>query len=171
MCSCSIIFLSLHAQYFSVLLFCSSCFFSLGIMAKWQLLGRNPMLLSRVSNVLAFMPTKLTYNYQPCFCEENSLGYLQRHQTFEKHRPCRSPRLHRWSFERRRQAHRDGIRRKRYLLYRLGACSPLNELRAEILSAAKKGGHKPPKVLTIRLDVLDRASVDEAAKQVDKEFG
>lgn len=53
----------------------------------------------------------------------------------------------------------------------LGARSPLDELAAEVVSAAKRGGHKPPQVLTLKLDVLDQSSIDGAAKQAEQEFG
>ncbi|KAF7505129.1 hypothetical protein GJ744_001195 [Endocarpon pusillum] len=53
----------------------------------------------------------------------------------------------------------------------LGARSALDDLAAEVVSAAKKGGHKPPQVLTVKLDVLDRSSIDRAAKQAEQEFG
>lgn len=53
----------------------------------------------------------------------------------------------------------------------LGARSPLDHLAAELLSAAERGGHKPPKIVTVKLDVLDQVCIQEAAKQADREFG
>ncbi len=53
----------------------------------------------------------------------------------------------------------------------LGARSALDDLAAEVVSAAKKGGHKPPRVLTVKLDVLDQSSIDGAAKEVQQRFG
>jgi NADP-dependent 3-hydroxy acid dehydrogenase YdfG len=42
---------------------------------------------------------------------------------------------------------------------------------AEVLSVAEKGGHQPPNVLTVKLDVLDQASVDDAANCIAQDFG
>ena len=41
----------------------------------------------------------------------------------------------------------------------------------EIEDAAKKTGKKAPKVLSVKLDVEDRASVEKGAKDVEAGFG
>jgi NAD(P)-dependent dehydrogenase (short-subunit alcohol dehydrogenase family) len=53
----------------------------------------------------------------------------------------------------------------------VGALSPLDDLAAVVESAARKGEHKGPKVLTAKLDVLDQESADSAAKRVELDFG
>jgi NAD(P)-dependent dehydrogenase (short-subunit alcohol dehydrogenase family) len=53
----------------------------------------------------------------------------------------------------------------------LGARSDFSNLEAEVQSAAKSAGKKAPKVLKLKLDVLDKASVADAARSTEKEFG
>lgn len=53
----------------------------------------------------------------------------------------------------------------------LGARSELKSLEQDIQKAAKNARKKEPKVLTFKLDVLDQSSVENAAKEVEKEFG
>jgi NAD(P)-dependent dehydrogenase (short-subunit alcohol dehydrogenase family) len=53
----------------------------------------------------------------------------------------------------------------------LAARSDFTSLETEIQSAAKAAGKKAPKVLKIKLDVLDQPNVESAAKEVEKEFG
>jgi NAD(P)-dependent dehydrogenase (short-subunit alcohol dehydrogenase family) len=44
-------------------------------------------------------------------------------------------------------------------------------LEAEVLSAAQANGKKAPKVLTLKLDVTDEKSVENALKEIEKTFG
>jgi NAD(P)-dependent dehydrogenase (short-subunit alcohol dehydrogenase family) len=53
----------------------------------------------------------------------------------------------------------------------IGARSDASSLEADIKSAAEAAGKKAPKVLTIKLDVVDKESVAKAAKETDKAFG
>lgn len=53
----------------------------------------------------------------------------------------------------------------------LGARSDLSSLEQEIQDAAKKAGKMVPRILAVKLDVADRASVEIAAKEVEKSFG
>jgi NAD(P)-dependent dehydrogenase (short-subunit alcohol dehydrogenase family) len=53
----------------------------------------------------------------------------------------------------------------------LGARSDFSNLEAEIHSVAKSVGKKAPKVLNLKLDVTDRASVENAAKETEHVFG
>ncbi|KUJ09627.1 NAD(P)-binding protein [Mollisia scopiformis] len=53
----------------------------------------------------------------------------------------------------------------------LGARSDFGTLEQEIQSAAKAASKPAPKVLKLELDVADYASVEKAAKVVEKEFG
>jgi NAD(P)-dependent dehydrogenase (short-subunit alcohol dehydrogenase family) len=53
----------------------------------------------------------------------------------------------------------------------LGARSDFSSLEAEINSAASAAGKPKPTVLSVKLDVLDRKSVAQAAEEVEKEFG
>lgn len=53
----------------------------------------------------------------------------------------------------------------------LGARSQLSSLEKEIQDAAKKAGKKAPKMLSVKLDVEDRASVEAAAKEIEASFG
>jgi len=53
----------------------------------------------------------------------------------------------------------------------LGARSDLSSLEGEIQDAAKQAGKKAPKILSIKLDVEDRASIEKAAKEIESTFG
>jgi NAD(P)-dependent dehydrogenase (short-subunit alcohol dehydrogenase family) len=53
----------------------------------------------------------------------------------------------------------------------LGARSDLSAVEADVIEAAKAAGKKVPKILKLKVDVTDQASVDESAKAVEKEFG
>jgi len=53
----------------------------------------------------------------------------------------------------------------------IGARSDMTDLAKEMKEAAKKAGRKEPNVISIKLDVSDQESVDDAAKQIEKEFG
>lgn len=53
----------------------------------------------------------------------------------------------------------------------LGARSDMSGLVNDMKEAAKKAGKKEPNILSIKLDVSDQKSVDDAAKQIEKEFG
>ena len=53
----------------------------------------------------------------------------------------------------------------------VGARSDFSNLEAEIQSAAGAAGKKAPKVLLIKLDVIDKASVANAAKETEQAFG
>ncbi|KAH0337053.1 NAD-P-binding protein, partial [Aureobasidium melanogenum] len=53
----------------------------------------------------------------------------------------------------------------------LGARSSLSDLATEVEKAAKDAGHPAPKVVSIKLDVTDRSSTEQAAKTVKSEFG
>lgn len=53
----------------------------------------------------------------------------------------------------------------------IGARSDMSSLAKEMKEAAKKAGRKEPNVISIKLDVSDQKSVDDAAKQIEKEFG
>lgn len=52
----------------------------------------------------------------------------------------------------------------------LGARSEVLDLEEELREAAKKAGKSEPKVLTVKLDVEDRAMVESAAKKVEADF-
>jgi NAD(P)-dependent dehydrogenase (short-subunit alcohol dehydrogenase family) len=53
----------------------------------------------------------------------------------------------------------------------LGARSDFTSLETELHAAAKAAGKKAPKILKIKLDVVDLQSVETAAKEIEKEFG
>lgn len=53
----------------------------------------------------------------------------------------------------------------------LGARSSLSELVTEVERVAKEAGHAAPKVISIKLDVTDVSSTEQAAKTVKSEFG
>lgn len=53
----------------------------------------------------------------------------------------------------------------------LAARSSFGDLSSEILSAAKSANKPPPKVLELQMDVISYASVEVAAKTIEKEFG
>ncbi|CAD0112201.1 unnamed protein product [Aureobasidium uvarum] len=53
----------------------------------------------------------------------------------------------------------------------LGARSSLSELATEVEKAAKEAGHPSPQVISIKLDVTDVSSTEQAAKTVKDEFG
>jgi NAD(P)-dependent dehydrogenase (short-subunit alcohol dehydrogenase family) len=53
----------------------------------------------------------------------------------------------------------------------LAARSFFGTLSSEILSAAKAANKPPPKILELQMDVLSYASVEAAAKTIEKEFG
>ena len=53
----------------------------------------------------------------------------------------------------------------------VGARSGFKNLEVEIQSAAEAIGKKAPKVLLLKLDVVDRVSVEKAAKDTETEFG
>ncbi|KAG0645620.1 Citrinin synthesis mpl6 [Hyphodiscus hymeniophilus] len=53
----------------------------------------------------------------------------------------------------------------------LGARSDCSNLEAELHSAAKEAGKKAPKVLAIKLDVLNKESVANAVKETEGAFG
>lgn len=53
----------------------------------------------------------------------------------------------------------------------VGARSGFGDLENEILKAAKDAGKQAPKVLQLKLDVMDRSSVQAAAKEVEQNFG
>lgn len=48
----------------------------------------------------------------------------------------------------------------------IGARSDLSSLKDEIQDAAKKAGKSAPEVVSVKLDVEDRASVEAAAKEI-----
>ncbi|KAF2641862.1 NAD(P)-binding protein [Massarina eburnea CBS 473.64] len=52
----------------------------------------------------------------------------------------------------------------------LGARSPLEGTVDEVKAAAKEAGRPEPKILSLNLDVTDRANVDEAARAVTEAF-
>ncbi|CBX94185.1 similar to oxidoreductase [Plenodomus lingam JN3] len=52
----------------------------------------------------------------------------------------------------------------------LGARSPLGPVVDEIIEAARSAGREEPRVVTLRLDVTDRASVESAARDVSEIF-
>ena len=52
----------------------------------------------------------------------------------------------------------------------IGARSPLEQVSQAVLDAAQKAGRKPPKVVTVKLDVTSRKSVEAAADEVSKAF-
>jgi NAD(P)-dependent dehydrogenase (short-subunit alcohol dehydrogenase family) len=51
----------------------------------------------------------------------------------------------------------------------IGARSPLDDTKREVLSAAKEAGRPVPEVLTLELDVSDQASVEAAARRVEQQ--
>ena len=53
----------------------------------------------------------------------------------------------------------------------IGARSDVSSLEKEIQNAATKAGKKAPKVLCLKLDVEDRASVEKSAKDIEDSFG
>jgi len=53
----------------------------------------------------------------------------------------------------------------------LAARSPFGSLPSEILSAAKAANKPPPKILELHMDLMSYASVEAAAKTIEKEFG
>lgn len=53
----------------------------------------------------------------------------------------------------------------------IGARSPLDKVEKEIQEAAKRAGRAMPKVLAVKLDVTNKESVAEAAKETEKSFG
>ncbi|KAL9630786.1 MAG: hypothetical protein Q9164_006242 [Protoblastenia rupestris] len=53
----------------------------------------------------------------------------------------------------------------------IGARSALSSLEKEIQDAATRAGKALPKVLSIKLDVEDRASIENAAKEIESHFG
>ena len=53
----------------------------------------------------------------------------------------------------------------------IGARSDLSSLEKELLEAAKNANRKEPKVARISLDVIDRTSVEAAAKATESAFG
>lgn len=53
----------------------------------------------------------------------------------------------------------------------LGARSEMKNLEQEIKDAAEKASRKAPTVLSIKLDVTNRQSTEDAAKKIDAEFG
>ncbi|PVH81320.1 NAD(P)-binding protein [Cadophora sp. DSE1049] len=53
----------------------------------------------------------------------------------------------------------------------LGARSDFGDIEKEIATAAQKAGKQPPRVLKLKLDVMDYSSVEAAAKETEKEFG
>lgn len=53
----------------------------------------------------------------------------------------------------------------------IGARSGLSDVSQAIKQAAKDAERQEPVVLSLRLDVTDQKSVEEAAKQIEKEFG
>lgn len=53
----------------------------------------------------------------------------------------------------------------------IGARSSLTSQEEVIIAAAKKAGRSEPKVLTIKLDVSDQKSTEDAAQLIEREFG
>jgi len=53
----------------------------------------------------------------------------------------------------------------------LGARSSLDSLEKEIKQAAKANDTKEPEILILKLDVAERRSVEEAAKQIEQQWG
>ncbi|KAK5127773.1 hypothetical protein LTR85_004889 [Meristemomyces frigidus] len=53
----------------------------------------------------------------------------------------------------------------------IGARSGLSDVSEAIRKAAKDSGRPEPKVLALKLDVSDRKSVEDAAKEIEQEFG
>ncbi|KAK7699084.1 hypothetical protein SLS57_012473 [Botryosphaeria dothidea] len=53
----------------------------------------------------------------------------------------------------------------------IGARSALDQVEQAALEGAKLGGHPPPRVLKIKLDVMDLANVEAAAEAILQEFG
>ena len=53
----------------------------------------------------------------------------------------------------------------------IGARSDLSSLKDEIQNAAKKAGKSAPKVVSVKLDVEDRASVEAAVKEIENGLG
>ncbi|TIA46257.1 NAD-P-binding protein [Aureobasidium pullulans] len=53
----------------------------------------------------------------------------------------------------------------------LGARSSLSDLASEVEKAAKDAGYAAPKVISIKLDVTDVSSTEEAARTIKSEFG
>ncbi|KAI5245504.1 NAD-P-binding protein [Aureobasidium subglaciale] len=53
----------------------------------------------------------------------------------------------------------------------LGARSSLSDIATEVEKTAKEAGHSAPKVISIKLDVTDRASTEQAAETLKSEFG
>ncbi|PMD17143.1 NAD(P)-binding protein [Hyaloscypha hepaticicola] len=53
----------------------------------------------------------------------------------------------------------------------LAARSSFGTLSSEILSAAKAANKPPPKILELQMDLMSYASVEAAAKTIEKEFG
>lgn len=53
----------------------------------------------------------------------------------------------------------------------LGARSDFASVETEMLAAAEKAGKKAPKILKIKLDVMDYESVQNAAKEIEAGFG
>jgi len=53
----------------------------------------------------------------------------------------------------------------------IGARSDLSDLESDMLSAAKTAGKPSPRILKIKLDVMDHASVENAAREVQETFG
>ena len=52
-----------------------------------------------------------------------------------------------------------------------GARSDLSKFKQEVQDAAKQAGKTPPKVLAVQLDITDRSSIENAAKEVQASFG
>lgn len=53
----------------------------------------------------------------------------------------------------------------------VGARSSLDSIEKDLAAAAKAAGRKEPKVLAVKVDVEDNASVEAAAKKVEESFG
>ncbi|KAH7354848.1 hypothetical protein BKA65DRAFT_497137 [Rhexocercosporidium sp. MPI-PUGE-AT-0058] len=53
----------------------------------------------------------------------------------------------------------------------IGARSSLTSQKEAIIAAAKKAGRSEPKVLTVKLDISDQKSTEDAAQVVEKDFG
>ncbi|KAG4439584.1 hypothetical protein IFR05_004932 [Cadophora sp. M221] len=53
----------------------------------------------------------------------------------------------------------------------IGARSSLTSQKEAIVAAAKKAGRSEPKVLTVKLDVSDQKSTEDAVQLIEKEFG
>ncbi len=53
----------------------------------------------------------------------------------------------------------------------IGARSDLKSLEQDMKKAARDAGKKEPKILSVKVDVCDRDTIENAAKKIEKEFG